>query len=344
VVVSVNGNVLACPRCGAVAAPGSRFCEEDGTRLRFSQAPSAGQATSTGCACIPKPPTDADGFCEVCGLQPATSQIQGPSTLGPDLAVTTDVGKRKARNEDAGAIGRGLVGDAPSQIVVVADGVSTSSSSDVLAATMVKVARDALASVPVDLADQSAKNAVEQAVERAIQAAHHAGCDLHLQAEPGKDPPGATFVVSLTWGDEAVVGWLGDCRAYVVTPTEASQVTRDDSWLAEALASGMPEAEALASPQAHAILHCLGPLEGVETGETHPVIRPHVSRFKRPASGWLILCSDGLWLYAALDALAALVRSTPEDASAEIVASTLVQFALRCGAIDNVTVGAARLG
>jgi serine/threonine protein phosphatase PrpC len=330
VVVSVNVNVLACPRCGTVAAPGSRFCEEDGTRLPSSQ------ATSTGCACIPKPPTDADGFCEMCGLQPASSQIQGPSTLGPDLAVTTDVGKRKARNEDAGAIGRGLVGGVPSQIVVVADGVSSSSSSDVLAATMVSVARDALLTVSDDLA--------EQAVENAIQAAHSAGCDLHLQAEPGKDPPGATFVVSLTWGGEAVVGWLGDCRGYVITPTGARQVTRDDSWLAEALASGMPEADALASPQAHAILHCLGPLEGVEDGTTQPVIHPHVSRFKRPATGWLILCSDGLWMYASLDVLAAMVRSYPEDAGAEVVTSALVQFALQCGAIDNVTVGAARLG
>jgi len=329
-VVSVNVNLLACPRCGTVATPGSRFCEEDGSRL-----PSA-QTTSSGCACLPKPPTDADGFCEVCGLQPASSQIQGPSTLGPDLAVTTDVGKRKSRNEDAGAIGRGLVSGVPSQIVVVADGVTSSSSSHVLAATMARVARDALLSVTDDLA--------AEAVQDAIQTAPTTGSDLHLQAEVGKDPPGATFVVSLTWGDDAVIGWLGDCRGYVITSTEAYQITRDDSWMAEAIAGGMSEAEAMASPQAHAILHCLGPLEGVEDGISHPIIHPHVSRFKRPAAGWLILCSDGLWMYAPLDVLAAMVRSFPEDASAELVTSALVQHALTCGAIDNVTVAAARLG
>jgi serine/threonine protein phosphatase PrpC len=326
----MNVSLLACPKCGTVATAGSRFCEEDGVRLPVST------SSSDGCNCGPAAKIDGDGFCEHCGLRPSNSQIQGPSVLGSDLAVTSNVGRRKSRNEDAGAIGRGLVGGVPSRVIVVADGVSTASFSHLLAARVVAVARDELLAVP--------SGVVDGAVEEAIQKAHDEGCALKLGQEGDKDPAGATFAVALLWGNEASIGWIGDCRAYHVTKAEAVQLTHDDSWAAEAMRQGMTEEQAMAAPNGHAITHCIGPLEGVDQNNLDdPVINPHITNFRSSGQGWLVLCSDGLFIHASLDDLVRTARGIPDDAGAEVLTSALVQLVLERGALDNVTVGAARL-
>jgi serine/threonine protein phosphatase PrpC len=56
------------------------------------------------------------------------------------------------------------------------------------------------------------------------------------------------------------------------------------------------------------------------------------------AAGRLILCSDGVWNYAAsAGALAALVQRLPAEAGPAAVARTLADFALERGGHDNIT-------
>jgi serine/threonine protein phosphatase PrpC len=256
--------------------------------------------------------------------------------LGPDIAIVTDVGKRHSRNEDAGAIARELVDGQPSYAVVVCDGVSSSSSADELAAAASAVARSEL----VDVLHAGPGRDPECGVADAIRTAHQAACALELDLEPGKDPPGATIVAAVAWPGRVSVGWLGDSRAYWVTESEAIALTRDDSWAVEQVELGLLSSEAAAaSPMSHAITHCIGPLEDADGA-----IAPHTRALCPATAGTLVVCSDGFWNYASdAERVAAFVRSAPADADAESLAQSLVQYALDCGGIDNVTVAVARV-
>jgi serine/threonine protein phosphatase PrpC len=262
-----------------------------------------------------------DHFCETCGLRlvPHVSQIQGPAVLGPDLAIVTDIGRRHARNEDAGAIVREIVDGQPAYALVVCDGVSSASSADQLAAGAANTARSAL----IDLLQTGAGCDSATGIADVIRVTHRAACSLDLEPEQGKDPPGATIVAAVAWPGRVSVGWLGDSRAYWVTCTGAVALTRDDS----------------VSPTSHAITHCIGPLEDIDGP-----LEPHSITLEPSGAGLLVLCSDGFWNYAADEhTLAGLVHSAPAGADAETVSRTLVKFALDAGGMDNVTVAIARV-
>jgi serine/threonine protein phosphatase PrpC len=262
-----------------------------------------------------------DHFCETCGLRlvAQASQIQGPAELGPDIAIVTDIGKRHARNEDAGAIVGGIVDGQPAYGLVVCDGVSSASSSNRLAAGAAASARSAL----IDLLQSDGGLDPRTGIADVVRIAHRAACALDLESEPGKDPPGATMVTAVAWPGRISVGWLGDSRAYWVTGSGAVALTHDDS----------------VTPASHAITHCIGPLE-----DDDGPLEPHAVTTDVSSAGLLVLCSDGFWNYTAdEDAVAAVVRSGPTGADAQTIARTLVQFALDAGGIDNVTVAVARV-
>ena len=104
-----------------------------------------------------------------------------------------------------------------------------------------------------------------------------------------------------------------------------------------ALESGeMTEAEAQAAPQAHAITRWLG-------ADAEDASTPETVQFGSEAGGTLLLCTDGLWNYAAsAEALAALLQGK-EDKDALGIARDLIAFANEAGGRDNVTVATLRL-
>lgn len=326
---------ISCPQCGTPSPYGSRFCEEDGTRLPSLPPP------PQACYCGVDSKIDSDGFCETCGLKPIPTQIQGKAILGADLAIATDMGKKYKRNEDAGGVIRAENG---AIAVIVSDGVGSASSSNKLSALLVSKMQ-ALAP-KILMLDPQKQASVEAAVVHAIRTVHLEGCQADLPAENGKEPPGATFVAAFAWPStgDIVVGWLGDSRAYWIEGEDAIQLTRDDSWMADQMARGMPESEAKASRYARAITHCLGPLEGADDGVAHPEILPHIQRHQRTKPGRLVVCSDGLWIYTVeLLELAGRVRAYPDGVEMETIVASLVQHALDQGGEDNVTVGIAAL-
>ena len=168
-------------------------------------------------------------------------------------------------------------------------------------------------------------------------------------------PPSCTFVAALLERGAAdvpgvlVAGWVGDSRAYWLPDGGlAAQVSRDDSWAAEAMAQGVPRAEAERMPQSHAITRWLG------ADAPDPV--PHTAVVALDQPGWVMLCSDGLWNYCSDPAeLSALVERTVADLRGEpsagagdgavdpaALAEALVAWAVEQGGHDNITVALAR--
>jgi serine/threonine protein phosphatase PrpC len=220
-------------------------------------------------------------------------------------------------------------------VLVVCDGVSSSTHAEQASQIATKTACDALAHFARsgDITFEAAPSAVGQA----IRAAHVAICTHGIEHE-GTDPPGTTIVCALVYKRRVTVGWVGDSRAYWVSPSGSEQLTRDHSWANETVSRGeMSEEEAMTAPLAHALTRCLGPLEMGDGAAIADVV-PDIRSRDLPAAGHLVLCTDGLWNYfPAAQTIATLVHDAKGARPAEL-ARMLVNHALAMGGQDNVTV------
>jgi PPM family protein phosphatase len=255
----------------------------------------------------------------------------------PRLGGVCDVGMRRDHNEDAMALASGETRGEKWAVLVVCDGVSSSTHAEQASTLAAKTACDALAHFA--RSGDIAYEAASTAMAAAIRAAHLAVCAQGIE-HGVLDPPGTTIVAGLVYRRRLTVGWVGDSRAYWITPHGAELLSKDHSWANEAVSRGeMTEEEAMLAPLAHALTRCLGPLEVGEAATRIPEVEPDVRARDLPGPGHVVLCSDGLWNYfpSAAD-LAALVRIAGPRATPDELARTLVNHALVKGGMDNTTV------
>lgn len=273
------------------------------------------------CAVCAATVLDGDRFCEQCG-----ARVELPSSDLGCAAAVTERGRTHERNEDAYALRMNSDG---AVAAVVCDGISTAHSGDLAARAA------ATAAVGV-LADALANGARGGELAAATRVAARAARDVVLQIpfSAGSDLalPSCTFVSAACRGDEAVIGWIGDSRAYWLAEGDARRLTVDDSWATEQIADGLLSAAAAAADhRSHALTHWIG--------ADAPDDEPQVLAFHPEGPGRLILCSDGLWNYApeAHD-LAAVVANLERGASPAAVARSLTDTAMARGGRDDITV------
>jgi PPM family protein phosphatase len=297
--------------------------------------------TMRACSSCSTPAGDDDRYCEHCGAvladAPPSSQSGGPARAGGSLAdgvpveialssalaAATNRGMRRRANEDAIAVGVGLIGDEPIQVMVVCDGVSTTPA----AAKASERAVHAMRGATLEAVAQG--RSPLEAMRLGMEAAQAAVCAL--PAPSGKEPPATTLVAALVGGGEIVLAWMGDSRAYFLDGAGGRLLTRDDSWLNEVVESGKYTVEeAKRRPHAHAITKCLGRLEDGED------FAPNITAVATPSEGFLLLCSDGLWNYVDQpEELAGLISGAD---SALTACRRLIAKANASGGRDNISV------
>ena len=212
------------------------------------------------------------------------------------------------------------------RLLVVCDGVSSSTAAARASAAAVAAFRDAAFAAIArgdDLAAAAAGAA--EAAQSAVVAIPY----------PEDSPaPAATLMAALVRGGRAVLAWAGDSRAYRLD-APPSLLTRDDSWYNDIVERGVltPD-QARRHKYAHAIVNSLG---GLAEGDAFAA---NFREVDLPAGSLLLLCSDGLWNYAETpEALAALV---PAEGAAVEICRSLVAFANREGGHDNISAVALR--
>jgi serine/threonine protein phosphatase PrpC len=269
-------------------------------------------------------------FCESCGSQVGGAvAATNPSASAPEhreielshaLAAVSDRGLRHAHNEDAVV----LSSAAPFAILVVCDGVSSSHDpargSGIAADTTARVLQQGLA---------DGKHLTEL-MRAAILAGHEAVCSLMSAETNSDDRPLTTIVAALAGAGTATIGWAGDSRAYLLSRA-GKLLTHDDSWVNWVVEKGeMTEAQAMHSPNAHAIIQCLGdPSDPPE---------PHVVTTALSSGDRLLLCTDGLWNYASTPSALLVEMAGLSNAKLALAAcQALVQFANKSGGHDNIT-------
>jgi PPM family protein phosphatase len=218
---------------------------------------------------------------------------------------------RRATNEDA------LLVDVEKGLFIVADGMGGHNAGE--------VASD----LAIETIQQFVTTSTEQPSIRLEQAVRLANDQILDAAEQRQDYSGmgTTVAAVLAVDGHVVYTSVGDSRIYHWRGGELSQLTRDDSWLSNALATGLPLTPA--EIREHPLRHVLTDVVGVR-----PDLEPHSLKCELRDGDALLICSDGLHGVVPPEALASALAA---QSSVNEIVEGLVEEAIARGGTDNVT-------
>ena len=243
--------------------------------------------------------------------------LQDSLTINDDLAMISDIGKKKRKNQDSGKVG--IRTSDNTYILVVADGVSSSQSASLAARTAVNKVFEEL---------NYFSNFNRETMHRAIDNANKAVKALPFESFHTLDEPETTIVAAMIKENKIIIGWVGDSRAYAVSDKNVYLLTEDDSWVNKMIREKrLTQEEANKHPKAHVITQCLG--------LRRMPINIHTSEFELEDDEGILLCTDGLWGLTKIEPIS-------WENPANIEAWLKVNQANRNGGYDNITVAIKR--
>lgn len=139
---------------------------------------------------------------------------------------------------------------------------------------------------------------------------------------------GTTLTAALVLGQQVTIAHVGDSRAYHILPDGRSEViTRDHSLVKRLEELGhISEEEAEKYPHRNVLYRALG------QGE---ILEPDIFTVAFPQTGYLMLCSDGLWGVVAEQDMHRMISEAP---NLQRACQNLVEAANAAGGPDNISV------
>jgi serine/threonine protein phosphatase PrpC len=225
--------------------------------------------------------------------------------------VKTDVGKKRANNEDAFYVNEAR------GIFAIADGMGGHKAGEV-------ASRLAIEEIGAHLEGLKAAAALDD-LRRAIELANRT-IFLASQADPSLENMGTTVVVAAIEDGRLLLAHVGDSRAYLFTDSGLARVTADHSFVYEMIREGeITEEEARAHPMRGVLLRALGMYDDVEIEARELPYRGEL----------LLLCTDGLTDMLRDREIEKILVKLP---NAREVCDFLVAKANEAGGRDNITV------
>ena len=261
--------------------------------------------------------------CRCVGKSPAEPSVGATS---PDHAVdafmASDIGCVRSSNQDSIAFVSPSDADVRRRLgvlAVVADGMGGHNGGEVASALAVETICRHYFAAPDDDPGQALALALREAngvVFRASEA------DLAL------DGMGTTATALALIGTRVVFAHVGDSRLYRCVGGRCTQLTTDDSFVAEMVKNRMITAEqALHHPARNVLLRSLGTQAKLWlVAQSCDPVEP---------GDCFVLCSDGLWDMVEMQEIARIVAS----AEAEDACRQLIELARERGGSDNISVG-----
>ena len=137
---------------------------------------------------------------------------------------------------------------------------------------------------------------------------------------------GTTVTAAMLLGGYAIIGHVGDSRAYLLEDENMTQLTTDHSLVQQLQDLGEITTEQAANhPQRNVLLRAVGQGNGLQADVTRHSLRPGAR---------LLLCSDGLW--GSLDD-AHMREIISQSVDVQGACDRLVTAANRAGGADNIT-------
>ncbi len=251
-----------------------------------------------------------------------------PERLAVEYAAATDVGRKRAHNEDAYR----LVPE--DQLFLVADGMGGHNAGEVASAMAVDIVgqffRDARKDPPVNWPFKQNHDEVHDSETLSI-AVQYANLRIFESARENSDRRGmgTTFVGALVRGNAAWVAHVGDSRSYVLRSTGPIEPLTTDHSLLEEYRRTRPdltEEQVKRFPYKNVITRALGM-------KTDVCVEMH--RHEMHDGDVIILCCDGLTGMVSDERMARIIRASPVLTDA---CRALVQAANDAGGTDNITV------
>lgn len=255
-----------------------------------------------------------------------------------EVALVSHVGCVRSVNQDAGlemrfqAVEKSETRE--SHLVVIVDGMGGEAEGDKAASlalrTIAKEVLDASLAlqderVTTPLLPPTRRERNMLVLERALKRANR-NIYSYAERDHARRGMGCTITACILEPDEAVLGHVGDTRAYHVRGAEMNRVTTDHSWVGQLVEMGrLTEEEARNHPQRSLILRAMGTNPEVEVDLYHCEIKP---------GDRLMVSSDGVWEYFEAEELKAVLTA---DRSPHDIAAHLVNICLERGADDNAT-------
>ena len=268
--------------------------------------------------------------------QPNTSSINSDSNPNSSdnptrftVGLVNSIGLQRDHNEDAlFAMTTYLISDnssLPFGLYILADGMGGHLHGEKASEVAIHaMASGVLTKVLPSIQDGSGGNpadTVQDIMKEGVQAAHQA----IIEGAPGG---GSTLTGVLLLQDQMTIAHVGDSRAYASdTQGNVNLLTTDHSLVKRLVDLGqITTDEAAIHPQRNVLYRALGQAEMVD---------PDLISTPIPNSGYLVLCSDGLWGVVPEDEMANIISSanSPQEAS-----QTLLEAANLAGGPDNISV------
>ena len=208
-------------------------------------------------------------------------------------------------------------------LLVVCDGMGGAKAGNIASSTGVNVFRDSFFK---DIDPFYDEKAIAQSLVNAIQ---QANTEIYRRSctDPDCAGMGTTLVAAYVSQKDAVVANIGDSRAYIISRTGISQLSRDHSVVEDMIGRGeITRDEARTHPNRNLITRALGTGHEAQTDIFFPTISD---------GECLLLCSDGLSNMISDVDIMHIVTSAD---SVKIACEELLRQTLIKGAPDNVTV------
>jgi protein phosphatase len=229
-------------------------------------------------------------------------------------AARTDVGRRRAVNEDRYALAPDL------GLYLVADGMGGHTAGQLASHLAAQAAVDALRAL------EAAEASLTEKLRYAVAASNRA-IYATARAKPELAGMGTTLVAVLLGDERLALAHVGDSRAYLVRGGRIRQLTDDHSLVAELVRRReISRRDARGHPHRHVLTRALGVRRSVQADLAELTPTP---------GDTFILCSDGLTGHVD-DAEIARISAGESDLDA--ACGTLVDLANARGGEDNITV------
>jgi PPM family protein phosphatase len=239
------------------------------------------------------------------------------------------VGKQRELNEDSlfalTATMAGNSGNLPFGLYIVADGMGGHQFGEVASNAAIRSVAGYVLKKFHPYLFQINGEPLEESFQEIMQAAVREAQRSIQKEAPGS---GTTLTAALVVGQQVTVAHVGDSRAYFIHQDGRMEpITRDHSLVKrlEELGHITPE-EAANYPHRNVLYRALG------QGE---ILDPDIFTVGFPQSGYLMICSDGLWGVITEQDLA---RSISEASTLQRACQNLVNAANTAGGPDNISV------
>jgi PPM family protein phosphatase len=242
-------------------------------------------------------------------------------SLAPlELAGFTHPGQVRELNEDTWARESLPFGE----LFLVADGMGGHRTGEVASS----MASESLVSAMKELADVP-----PQSLPRAMQRSN-LNVFQYASRRAESRGMGTTMTAVVVDGNAAVIGHVGDSRAYLIRGSRIEQLTRDHSWVAERVRQGLlSEEEARDHKWRNVITNALG---------SRPQLRLDLFGFNLLEGDVILVCSDGLSNLVTEQQMLQVTLEHVYD-PVEMVTQNLVNLANAAGGHDNITCVVARV-